>query len=602
MATSGFTFGQTGTGTTTGTGLGGSTGFSFGAAKTTATTGTTGGFSFGTTPQQATTSHPAPTLGGFGFGAAAAKPATTTATTGLFGGLGGTAATTTTAASTGFTLGGLGAAAATTTSSATGFSFGGLGGTKTTTAGTGLTLGGLGGTTAASTGFSLGGTTTSAASGFSLGGTSATSSGLNLGGLLSSTTTTASGGLGGTATANIFSAGNAAKKDAAKGLGGVDPKTASSASGASTTNGKPSDAKTVKETPMPDLLVQTVEDFKKHIKDQKSVREDIARMSSKAMYKVQEDVVSLKQLLSVVSNGLQRNAAAIEKLKWEAAQELKNAEMAHRTKDIPAGLQYENTAPTEYYHRLVEDFEQRMQTYRQQIETMESHLACLHQPKKMSPQELVLLLRKIHETFLALAAQLHQVHEAVKTQKDHYLNYRKVFHADDKNVFEKYKKPASLHVRSHHTEIGGPNTFSGLSGAAAAAMASAVSRVQDPSGAPPAVGLGTAGLSGQTSSLTGGLFGSTGGTSSTGLGFGTPNPGFSFNTSSSTPAVKPIGLFGNLTASNTSGFGLGTPQTASSGTATPMPGGTPGFGTPGGAPVENKMFLLSRPPVKRGKR
>ena len=28
-------------------------------------------------------------------------------------------------------------------------------------------------------------------------------------------------------------------------------------------------------------------------------------------------------------------------------QELKNAEMAIRTKDIPPGLQYENTAPTQ---------------------------------------------------------------------------------------------------------------------------------------------------------------------------------------------------------------------------------------------------------------
>lgn len=30
--------------------------------------------------------------------------------------------------------------------------------------------------------------------------------------------------------------------------------------------------------------------------------------------------------------------------------------------------------------------------------------------------ELVELLRKLHETFIALAAQLHQVHEAVKVQ------------------------------------------------------------------------------------------------------------------------------------------------------------------------------------------
>lgn len=43
-------------------------------------------------------------------------------------------------------------------------------------------------------------------------------------------------------------------------------------------------------------------------------------MSCKPMYKVQEDVASLKQLLSIVSNGLQRNACAVEKLKKEMTQ------------------------------------------------------------------------------------------------------------------------------------------------------------------------------------------------------------------------------------------------------------------------------------------
>ena len=70
-------------------------------------------------------------------------------------------------------------------------------------------------------------------------------------------------------------------------------------------------------------------------------------MSSKPMFKVQEEVASLKQWLSLVSTGLQRNAMAIDKLKQESAQELKNAEIAQRTKDLPAGLQYENTAPSE---------------------------------------------------------------------------------------------------------------------------------------------------------------------------------------------------------------------------------------------------------------
>ena len=40
-------------------------------------------------------------------------------------------------------------------------------------------------------------------------------------------------------------------------------------------------------------------------------------MSSKPMYKVQEEVATLKQLVSVVASGLHRNASAIEKLKTE---------------------------------------------------------------------------------------------------------------------------------------------------------------------------------------------------------------------------------------------------------------------------------------------
>lgn len=60
--------------------------------------------------------------------------------------------------------------------------------------------------------------------------------------------------------------------------------------------------------------------FRKYTKSEKNVQDDLARSTSKPLYKVQEDVVALRQLLSVVSNGIQRNALVVEKLKHEMTQ------------------------------------------------------------------------------------------------------------------------------------------------------------------------------------------------------------------------------------------------------------------------------------------
>ncbi|KAL8587610.1 hypothetical protein ACOMHN_045299 [Nucella lapillus] len=462
-------------------GLGGTaatgTGYAFGQQKTAPTLGVPGvtpattsgaGFSFGLNPKTTvapglagfnpSSVAPKTTAGGFNFGlnAGAAKILNL-----FFRGFsnhyignrgldsGGAAATTTSTPATGFNFGltpGLSAAATTTTTGLPGLSFG-----TASTAGGGLP------------GFNFGGATSSAPA-------------LGLGGLGAATSAT---------TASIFSKTSTAPTFT--GLGGVDPKTSST--GGVGGSGAGAEGKAVKESFIPNELVATVDEMQKYVKEEKAVREDIVRMSSKPLMRVQEDIAALKQLLSVVSNGLQRNACTLEKLKVEMTQELKNAEMGQRTKDIPPGLQYENTAPLEYFERMVEQFEGQMLSYRQQIEMLESHLSALQQPVRHSPDELFTLIKRQHQSFIALAAQLQEVHEAMKAQKEQFVTYRRIFHGETKNMFQQSGPVmTSRLVQRRPMDIAGPTPFPGVTNSAVAAMASVINRPQQPHG-PPVAGL-----------------------------------------------------------------------------------------------------------------
>lgn len=67
----------------------------------------------------------------------------------------------------------------------------------------------------------------------------------------------------------------------------------------------------------------------------------------------------------------------------------------------------------------------------------------------------------------------------MQVQKEHYLNYRKIFLHDTKNIFETEKK-STHHARPDTATHLGPTPFGGLSNAAAVAMASALTRSQQP--------------------------------------------------------------------------------------------------------------------------
>ncbi|XP_020364604.1 nucleoporin p58/p45 isoform X3 [Oncorhynchus kisutch] len=565
---SGFNFGSGSIGSTNAGG-----GFSFGAAASTPAAAGTGGFTLGgalgaTAPASTTTTSSLglggslfsqkPT-GGFSFntpasGAPAASTAPTTGFSMTFNKPSASAQPfSLTAASSAPTGAGLTLGSVLTSTApqqgATGFS---------------LNLGGVAASTAPSTGLSLGSSMFSnmATTGLSQSTLGGLGFALGLG-----QTTLGSGGL---TLGSLASTSTAVSAAPSLGLGGVDFSTSSEKKNDKSSGASPQDSKALKDENLPPVICQDVDNFQKFVKEQKQVHEEISRMSSKAMLKVQDDIKSLKQLLSVSASGLQRNALAIDKLKMETAQELKNADIALRTQKTPPGLQHDNTAPYDYFRCLVEQFEVQLQQYRQQIEELENHLTTQGSGSHITPQDLSLAMQKLYQTFVALAAQLQSVHENVKTLKQQYLGYRRAFLEDSTDVFES-KRVASKKWQSAPRITTGPAPFSSIPNAAAVAMAATLSQQQQP----------------------GPVFGG-------GPGFGgVATGGSSFGFSS---ASKPSGgsLSAGFGSNSSSGFNFSSPGLNASAGLTFGVSNPPatGFGTGG------PLLQLKKPPVgnKRGKR
>ncbi|KAK9527885.1 hypothetical protein VZT92_014407 [Zoarces viviparus] len=582
-------------------------GFNFGSG-TLGATNTGGGFAFG-----APASAPAANTGGFSIGSAlgsaattlAAPPSTTNPSLGLGGSLFGQKPT-------GFSFNTPASSAPAPTAASTGFS---LAFNKPTASATpfSLTTSSTPSSAAAAAGLSFGSVLTSTApqqpaAGFTLGlgsatmTTAAASMGPSLGASLFSNTLATGLGqttLGGGLTLGSLLAASTAVSAApapSMGLGGVDFSTSSESKSDTSSGANAKDSKALKDENLPPVICQDVDNFQKFVKDQKQVQEDISRMSSKGISKVQDDIKSLKQLLSVSASGLQRQALAIDKLKLETAQELKNADIAMRTQKTPPGLQHENTAPSDYFRSVVEQFELQLQQYRQQIEELENHLTTQSSGSHITPQDLTLAMQKLYQTFVGQAAQLQSVNENVKILKHQYLAYRRAFLEDSTDVFES-KRASNRKWQSTPRVTTGPAPFSSVPNAAAVAMAATLTQQQQPTPgtqAPLGAGFGNPFASAVGTSLGSSTLGGFGGGPGF-VGVGTGGSSFAFSTS------KPTGgsLSAGFGSSSSSGFNFSNPG------INPSAGLTFGVSNPaatgfGAAP----LLQLKKPPAgnKRGKR
>ncbi|XP_034485646.1 nuclear pore complex protein Nup58 [Drosophila innubila] len=249
----------------------------------------------------------------------------------------------------------------------------------------------------------------------------------------------------------------AAAPPAFVGLGGID---------VSATQPKLGDNKQdgikIKETQVPDEIVKTVDALKSHIKQQKTISSDIGRTSTSKLSNVSHEITNLRWVLQNVANSVDANNRQIKQLRSETAKAIQSLEMSQRTQDTPAGLQFENSAPFQYFQCLVAKYEEDLISFRQQIALTESHMHALANPQSISPDDLKRGFRQLNESFISLAGRLHELHQRVEEQKEHFLNLRRYRLRDATNVFASIDNPP-VQLNEPQRISSGPTPFSNIS-------------------------------------------------------------------------------------------------------------------------------------------
>lgn len=200
-------------------------------------------------------------------------------------------------------------------------------------------------------------------------------------------------------------------------MGGIDINAAQP----KTIEGQTDSAK-VKENQLPQEIIATVDSLKSYTNQQKTISSDIVRASLHKITSVNTELDTLNWALAEIHSNVESNFAAIKQLRVETNKARQEAEIAQQTHETPAGLQFENTAPLQYFMDLVQKFESDMLTIRKQLELTETHIRSLTNPQAFTADDLKKGLQQIHECFVALAGRLQETHRAVEIQNEQFAN------------------------------------------------------------------------------------------------------------------------------------------------------------------------------------
>lgn len=185
------------------------------------------------------------------------------------------------------------------------------------------------------------------------------------------------------------------------------------------------DSSKVKENQLPQEIIFTVDALKAYTNQQKTLSSDIVRTSSRKIRNINSELNALNWSLADIHANVEANFIGIKQLRNETNKSRQEAEIAQRTQETPAGLQFENVAPLHYFMELVQKFENDMLTIRKQLELTETHIRSLTNPQAFTADDLKKGLQQIHECFVALAGRLQETHRTVENQSEQFRNVMK---------------------------------------------------------------------------------------------------------------------------------------------------------------------------------
>jgi nucleoporin p58/p45 len=139
------------------------------------------------------------------------------------------------------------------------------------------------------------------------------------------------------------------------------------------------------------------------------VSSDITHISSKIHQKIRSDTDLLLTLVKTLGADLARCKSQMNRLKVDVAQDLINVEIAQRTRDTPPALQYENTAPYDYFAQLISSFETQMIYYKRQIEETENYLQTMTTQGSLSIDDVTKAIARMQETFTVSKLNVYKV-------------------------------------------------------------------------------------------------------------------------------------------------------------------------------------------------